>query len=386
MNGWSEVAHQDPWGPSHDKSGWQPTGNTGWGNTPTQEAGWMAWGHSDSNKGGDGTWGGDTSPGPWGTKPAKSGRRNADASGTEWGRGHGHQTWGEDQEEEDEEDEEDDADSGWGEGGQHWTAALRDGGGHRSHWTKWGRTEGWPPPPIPPSAIKKSHSTPQPSTKPQSAQKHPYQDHAENLNRLLSSSTHRPTPSHKSRPTSTRSQPKPHAHTSPRTKWPSTWAAPSLTSSDGLSYADEEPPPAPPVKRHRLPPQDDYFTPKSPYTPVSPSRTLAAAMGLPDPAHFASPHDKDPQTHRFLSSDGMALSQARKALYSKTRRAEDRLHWAYNPDNDERVKSALWWIHNMSEGVGCLGVRSYSPPRSYAMLTFFSFNISSRLTKEGPCL
>ena len=350
------MTRQDPWGPSHDKSGWQPTGDTEWGTSPAQD--WTTWGHSESGNAGGGTWGNDTSPGPRGTKPAKSGWGNDDTPRT--GRGHGkdHQAWSEDEEEE--EAEEDDRDSGWGEGGPHWTTTLQDDGGLRSHWTKWGRTEGGPHPPIPPSAIKKSHSSPHPSTKPQPAQKHPSQDHAEVLNRLLSSSTHRPTPSHKSRPTSTRSQPKPWAHASPRTQWPDTWAAATSTSSDGLSYADDEPP-APPVRHHRLPPQEDYFTPKSPYTPVSPSRTLATAMGLPGLTHFASPYGKDPQAHRFISSDGAALSTAHKALYSKTRRAQDRLHWAYNPDNDERVKSVMWWIHVMSEGVGGLGVSSCGP-------------------------
>ena len=359
MNGWSDVAHQDPWGPSHDKSGWEPTGDTGWGTTPTQETAWTTWGRS--NDSGGGTRGNKTSPGPRGAKPAKHGWGNDETSRTGWGHGNGHQTWDEEEEYEGEEDEdEDDRDSGWGEGGPHWTTTIQDGGGSRSHWTKWGRTEGGPPP-IPPSALKKSHSSLQPSTRPRSAQKHPYQDHAEALNHLLSSSARRPTPSHRSRPTSTRSQPKPLSHTSPRTQWPDTWAAPTSSSSDGLSYADDEPP-APPVQRHRLPSQEDYFTPKSPYTPVSPSRTLAAAMGLPNPAHFASPYGKDPQAHRFISSEGAALSKAHKALYSKTRRVQDRLHWAYNPDNDERVKSALWWIHMMSEGIGGLGVSGCSPP------------------------
>jgi len=367
------VPRQDPWGPSHDKSGWQPTGNTGWGDTPTQETAWTTWGHSDSNNAGGGTWGNDASPGPWGNKPAKSGWGDSGPSKTGWDHGNGHRTLGEEEEEEEEEEpeeeEEDSRDSGWGGGGPHWTTTIPDGAGFRSHWTKWGRTEGEPPPPISQGATKKPHATFQPSTKPQSAQKHPYQDHAEALNRLLSSSTHQPTPSHKSRPTSTRSQPKPHSHRSPRTQWHSTWVAPSSTSSDGLSYADDEPP-AHSVQHHKLPPQEDYFTPKSPYTPVSPSRTLAAVMGLPGPTQFASPYGKDPQTHRFISSDGAALSKAYKALYSKTRGAHDRFHWAYNPDNDERVKSALWWIHMMSEGIGGLGVRSCSPPRSCAMLTF----------------
>ena len=352
MNGWSDVTRQDPWGPSHDKSGWQPTGDTGWGATPTQETAWTTWGREDSNNAGGGTWGNDTGSGHWGSKPTKPGRGNHDASSTGWGQGHDRQTWSE--EEEEEEEEGDDRDSGWGESGPHWTTTIQDGGGFRSHWTKWGRNEDRPPP-IPPSAIKKPHLTRQPPTKPQSAQKHAHQDHAEALNRLLSSSTHQRTPSHKSRPTSTRSQPKPHSHTPPRNQWPGTWGTTYSTSSDGLSYADDEPP-APPVHHHRLPPREDYFTPKSPYTPVSPSRTLAAAMGLPGPAHFASPYGKDPQAHRFVFSDGAALSKAHKALYSKTRRAQDRLHWAYNPDNDERVKSALWWVHMMSEGVGGLGV------------------------------
>jgi len=360
MNGWSDVTRQDPWGPSHDKSGWQPTGNTGWAATPTQETAWTTWGHSDSNNAGGGTWGDDTSPGPWGAKPAKPGWGESDTPGTKWG--HGNDRWGEEEEEEEEEEEDDGRDSGWGEGGPHWTTTIQDNGGFRSHWTKWGRTEGEArgEAPIPPSAIKKSHSTPQPSTKSQPAQKLSYQDHTEALNRRLSSSTHQRTPSYKSRPISTRSQPKPHAQT--QNLWPGTWADASSTSSGGLSYADDEPPPASPVQRHKLPTQEDYFTPKSPYTPVSPSRTLAAAMGMPNPVHFASPYGKDAQAHRFISSDGAALSKAHKALFSKTRRAQDRFHWAYNPDNDERVKSALWWIHIMSEGVGGLGVSSRSHP------------------------
>jgi len=384
MNGWSDVTRQDPWGPSHDKSGWQPTGNTEWGPNPTQETAWTTWGHSDSNNAGGGAWGNDASPGPWGTKPTKPSWGNGDPPRAEWGHGDNRQTWSEEGEEgEEEEEEENDRDSGWGEGGPHWTTTIRDSGGFRSHWTKWGRTERGPPSPIPPSAIKKSHSTHQSGSKPQPTQKHPYQDHAETLNHLLSSSTHRQTPSHKSRPTSTRSQPKPHAHASPQTRWRGALPPRSSTSSDELSYADDDPLP---VERHRLPPQEDYFTPKSPYTPVSPSRTLAAAMGLPSPARFASPHGKDPQAHRFILSDGAALSKAHKALYSKTRRVQDRLHWAYNPDNDERVKSALWWVHVMSEGVGGLGVSSCSPLRSCTMFTFSQLEKFLETHKRGALL
>ena len=353
MNGWSDVTRQDPWGPSHDKSGWQPTGDTEWG-TPTQET---PWDRDRSNNAKGGTWGNDTSSSYRETKPAKGGWGDRDAPRTGWDHGNRHRVWnGEDEEdEEDEEEEEGDRDSGWGEGGPHWTATIRDVGDSRSHWTKWGRAEGGPPLPIPPSAIKKPHSNPQQPTKPQPARKQSYQDHAEALNRLLSSSTHQPTPSHKSRPTSIR----PQTHTSPRARRRGTWVAQTPTSSSGLSYADDDPP-APPVQHHRLPPREDYFTPKSPYTPVSPSRALAAAMGLSNPTYFASPHGKDPQAHRFVSSDGAALSHAHKALYSKTRRVQDRLHWAYNPDNDDRVKSALWWIHAMSEGIGGLGVSSWA--------------------------
>lgn len=384
MNGWSDVARQDPWGPSHDESGWQPTGNTEWGATPTQEAAWATWGRSDPRDAGGGTWGDDANSGPWGAKPERGSRGDSGAHRKARGRGNGRQGWNEDDGEEDEDEGEEDGDSGWGGDGAHWTSTIQDGGGFRSHWTKWGRDEGGPLPRIPPSAIKKPHSTPQASARPQSAQKHPYQDHAEALNRLLSSSTHQRTPSHKSRSMSTRSQPKPYAHTSPQTQWPSTWAAASTSSSDGLSYADDEP--AHPVQHHRLPPQEDYFTPKSPYTPASPSRTLQAAMGLPSATHFVSPYGKDPQAHRFISSDGAALSPAYKALYSKTRRAQDRLLWAYNPDNDERVKSALWWIHMMSEGVGGFGVSGYSLCDFFVSLSFCSFKNSSRPTSGGPCL
>ena len=367
MNGWSDVTHQDPWGPSHDKSGWQPAGGTEWdAATPAQE--WTTWGRSEANNTRGGTRGNDASPGHSGSKPVKSGWGNEDDPRKGWGRGNDRRTWNGDEEDDEEPEGEDDGDSGWGEGGPHWTSTLQDDAGLRSHWTKWGRTEGGPPPPIPASAIKKSYSNPQPSTRPRSAQKSPHQDLAADLNRVLSSPTHRRTPSHRSRPASVRSQPKPRAHASPRTQWPNTWAAANSSSSDGLSYADDEPPV--PTQHHRLPPQEDYFTPKSPYTPVSPSRTLAAAMGLPNPAHFASPYGKDPQAHRFISSDGVALSKANKALYSKTRRAQDRLHWAYNPDNDERVKSALWWIHMMSEGVGGLGVSGRNVPRSCTTLRF----------------
>ena len=347
MSGWSEVERQDPWGPSHEKSGWRPTENSEWSATPTQEAARASWGRSDSRDAPGGLWGNDVSPGPQGTRPAKGGRRDNDVHGS------GHQNWEEGEGEEGEED----GDSGWGDGA-HWMATIQDIGDHRSHWSTWGRTKGGPPPPIPPSAFKKSHSIPQPSAKPQSARKDSYQDHAEALNNLLSTSahlrspsTHQRSPSHRSRPPSTQSQSKPLPHTSP---WRSPRTAPSLVSSDGLSYADDGPPPS--ARRDRLPPQEDYFTPKSPYTPVSPSRILAAAMGLPTSAHFASPDGKDPQAHRFISSGGAALTPAYKALYSKTRRAQDRLHWAYNPDNDERVKAASWWIHRMAEGVGGFGV------------------------------
>lgn len=82
-------------------------------------------------------------------------------------------------------------------------------------------------------------------------------------------------------------------------------------------------------------------------------------MSMPGQPHFSPPYGKDPRQHRFISSDGAALEPAYKALYSKTRSAQDRLHWAYNPDNDERVKSTLWWIHLMSEGIGGLGLHMF---------------------------
>lgn len=356
MDDWSDVTPQDPWGPSHDKSGWQPTVNPA---SPAQAAPWTTWGRSDSGEAGGGAWGGGTRP--WETKPRKGIRGDSDSPRKLWGHDDGYRRRSEvEEEEEEEEDGEEDGDSGWGDG-PHWTTTLQDNGGFRSHWTKWGRAEGGPLPPIPPSAIKKSQSIPQPSNRTWTAQKRPHKDHAGALNRIASSSTHQRIPSHRSRPPSTRSQPRPHTQTSPQAQWRDNWVAAPSSSSDGLSYTDDEPPPAPPVQQHRLPSREDYFTPKSPYTPVSPSRTLAVAMGLPSTPYFASPDGKDPRTHKFISSDGAALSPAYKALYSKTRRAEDRLLWAYNPDNDERVKSALWWIHKMSEGIGGFGVSSYGP-------------------------
>ncbi|KIJ70349.1 hypothetical protein HYDPIDRAFT_79098 [Hydnomerulius pinastri MD-312] len=71
---------------------------------------------------------------------------------------------------------------------------------------------------------------------------------------------------------------------------------------------------------------------------------------------------------QFIESQGEALKSVRRAFYSKSRRAEDRFHWLFPPEKDERVSSLLHWIQSVSFGVASFGLQKFLHTRERGAL------------------
>jgi hypothetical protein len=100
----------------------------------------------------------------------------------------------------------------------------------------------------------------------------------------------------------------------------------------------------------------------SPYP--MPSRTMAYANGTAqDPLEVFSPglsrkHNSmhDYANIELLESYGEALEPVENAFFGRDRKARERIHWQFPHDKDERVRHALEWLHDFSDGVGAFGV------------------------------
>jgi hypothetical protein len=110
----------------------------------------------------------------------------------------------------------------------------------------------------------------------------------------------------------------------------------------------------------QAPPPLSAATPGASY-PL-PSKTMAYAMRG---EKYTKIHDYvmprkpmgDYANINFNESHGAALKDLERALYSRSRPAKERIHWAFSPDKDERVASLLAWIQLVSVGLGSFGVR-----------------------------
>ena len=100
----------------------------------------------------------------------------------------------------------------------------------------------------------------------------------------------------------------------------------------------------------------------SPYP--MPSRTMAYANGTAqEPLEVFSPgltrkHNSmdDYANIELLESYGEALQPVENAFFGRDRKARERIHWQFPHDKDERVRHALEWLHDFSDGVGAFGV------------------------------
>jgi len=144
-----------------------------------------------------------------------------------------------------------------------------------------------------------------------------------------------------------------------------TWEDIPEEDEDELEYADDDEEEEEWDYANDQPQQQHRYIPQySPYQP-SPSKTLANAMGSPEFGRsFGSPPTgPDSRSHRFIESQGAALSRAHNALFAQDRMAKQRFHWSFSPDKDERVRSLLQWIERMSEGVGVFGLQKFLQTR-----------------------
>ncbi|KAF5369939.1 hypothetical protein D9758_001293 [Tetrapyrgos nigripes] len=86
-------------------------------------------------------------------------------------------------------------------------------------------------------------------------------------------------------------------------------------------------------------------------TPYSmPSRTLAHAYnGTSTSLHTSLPRSKISEytNIEFHDSGGAALAPVEPALFGRARKAQDRLHWMFPADKDERVDSLINWIQTL---------------------------------------
>lgn len=72
---------------------------------------------------------------------------------------------------------------------------------------------------------------------------------------------------------------------------------------------------------------------------------------------------------KFVESRGMALEPVKNAIFGKSRKAKDRIHWMFSPNKDERVSSLLAWIQAMEYNLGSYGVSVTLDPTSFQQLT-----------------
>jgi hypothetical protein len=61
---------------------------------------------------------------------------------------------------------------------------------------------------------------------------------------------------------------------------------------------------------------------------------------------------------QFVESHGAALKPVEQALFGRARWAQDRIHWMFSPNKDERVSTLLTWIESMAYHLGTFGVSS----------------------------
>ncbi|KAJ7276114.1 hypothetical protein B0H12DRAFT_1005091 [Mycena haematopus] len=102
-----------------------------------------------------------------------------------------------------------------------------------------------------------------------------------------------------------------------------------------------------------------------------PSRTLAHAYkGTTTSLFSGAPRNKvsEGANVQFIDSKGMALQPVQQALFGRTRKAKDRIHWMFPPNKDERVASLLAWIEVMSYNLGAYGLHRFLQSRERGAL------------------
>nr|GAT53907.1 predicted protein [Mycena chlorophos] len=105
-----------------------------------------------------------------------------------------------------------------------------------------------------------------------------------------------------------------------------------------------------------------------------PSRTLAHAYeGTTNatPLFNGPPRNKisEDADLSFIDSKGAALVVAHQALFGhKKRRAQDRIHWMFPPNKDERVSSLLSWISVMADHLAAYGLHRFLQSRERGAL------------------
>ncbi|KII95830.1 hypothetical protein PLICRDRAFT_98006 [Plicaturopsis crispa FD-325 SS-3] len=105
-----------------------------------------------------------------------------------------------------------------------------------------------------------------------------------------------------------------------------------------------------------------------------PSKTLAHAYkGDARPTQLSGAYARngmqDYADVRFNESHGAALAPVHEALYGRrARRAKDRMHWAFPPDQDERVEMLLSWIQAVAHGLAAFGLHKFLQSRERGAL------------------
>ncbi|KAJ6516184.1 hypothetical protein C8R45DRAFT_810613 [Mycena sanguinolenta] len=102
-----------------------------------------------------------------------------------------------------------------------------------------------------------------------------------------------------------------------------------------------------------------------------PSMTLSHAYKGTNTTLFSgAPRNKvsEDANVQFIDSKGAALQPVHQALFGKTRKAKDRIHWMFPPNKDERVASLLAWIEIMSYNLGAYGLHRFLQSRERGAL------------------
>lgn len=96
--------------------------------------------------------------------------------------------------------------------------------------------------------------------------------------------------------------------------------------------------------------------------PHKSSKTMNLATGRESATVFdlTPPRQSNGET-AFHFTRGEALKLADRALYAKTRKARERIHWLFPPSGDPRVVALMKWIDAMSSGLANIGVSTGIP-------------------------
>lgn len=105
-----------------------------------------------------------------------------------------------------------------------------------------------------------------------------------------------------------------------------------------------------------IPGSSSSYSPTTPTHHESSSKTMAYASAASRAGPIVLSERRNRHGMRVVDACGASLASARRALFGEDRPAEERLHWAYNPNKDPRVRNTIAWMHSLAHDIAHLGL------------------------------